>query len=180
MMQEPSAELTQAGRNISPTGFDAPQGRSGRVRRAVGKRTVRHFFLLNSPGLTGAPVNSILNLQPNFGGRMLAPENTQSLASFRAKITETLDRVNQTSEAEIITVNGEARGVCWPPRSSMKWLGRHTPHLCAGPSSNWTQDRARNFTRRWTRSGLNCWQGKPPRGTSRQSEAVTHHRPGRG
>ena len=46
---------------------------------------------------------------------MLAPENTQSLASFRAKITETLDRVNQTGEAEIITVNGEARGVLLAP-----------------------------------------------------------------
>ena len=46
---------------------------------------------------------------------MIASEHTQSLTSFRAKVAETLDRVNQTGEAEIITVNGEARGVLLSP-----------------------------------------------------------------
>lgn len=46
---------------------------------------------------------------------MIAAEHTQSLTTFRAKVAETLDRVNQTGEAEIITVNGEARGVILSP-----------------------------------------------------------------
>ena len=46
---------------------------------------------------------------------MLATEHTQSLTDFRAKAGETLDRLNQTGEAEIITVNGEARAVLLSP-----------------------------------------------------------------
>ena len=46
---------------------------------------------------------------------MIAAEHTQSLTTFRAKVAETLDRVNLTGEAEIITVNGEARGVLLSP-----------------------------------------------------------------
>ena len=46
---------------------------------------------------------------------MVAVEHTQSLTNFRAKVAETLERVNKTGEAEIITVNGEARGVLLSP-----------------------------------------------------------------
>lgn len=46
---------------------------------------------------------------------MTAVEHTQSLADFRAAVAETLDRVNQTGEAEVITVDGEARGVLLSP-----------------------------------------------------------------
>ncbi len=46
---------------------------------------------------------------------MLSTEHTQSLTDFRQKATETLDRINQTGEAEIITVNGHARAVLLSP-----------------------------------------------------------------
>lgn len=46
---------------------------------------------------------------------MIAARNTQSLTDFRQKATETLDRLNQTGEAEILTVNGEARAVLMSP-----------------------------------------------------------------
>lgn len=46
---------------------------------------------------------------------MLATEHTQSLTDFRQKAAETLDRLNKTGEAEIITVNGEARAVLLSP-----------------------------------------------------------------
>jgi PHD/YefM family antitoxin component YafN of YafNO toxin-antitoxin module len=46
---------------------------------------------------------------------MIAAERTQSLTSFRDTATETLDRVNRTGEAEMITVNGEASGVLLSP-----------------------------------------------------------------
>ena len=46
---------------------------------------------------------------------MIATERTQSLTDFRLKAAETLDRLNQTGEAEIITVNGEARAVLVSP-----------------------------------------------------------------
>ena len=46
---------------------------------------------------------------------MKLTERTQSIAAFRTTIDETLDRVNQTGEAEIITVDGEARGVLLAP-----------------------------------------------------------------
>ena len=46
---------------------------------------------------------------------MISSEHTQSLTTFRSKISETLDRINQTGEAEIITVNGQARGVILAP-----------------------------------------------------------------
>ncbi len=41
---------------------------------------------------------------------MIATEHTQSLANFRQTAAETLDRLNQTGEPEIITVNGEVAG----------------------------------------------------------------------
>lgn len=46
---------------------------------------------------------------------MIATEHTQSLTDFRLKAAETLERLNQTGEAEIITVNGEARAVMLSP-----------------------------------------------------------------
>ncbi len=64
---------------------------------------------------------------------MVATVNTQSLTTFRAKIAETLDRVNQTGQAEIITVNGEARGVLLAPAVFDEMAQRHMPHPCGGP-----------------------------------------------
>jgi prevent-host-death family protein len=46
---------------------------------------------------------------------MIAARRTQSLTDFRQKAAETLDRLNKTGEAEILTVNGEARAVLVPP-----------------------------------------------------------------
>lgn len=46
---------------------------------------------------------------------MIATQHTQSLTAFRQKATETLDRLNETGEAEILTVNGQARAVLLPP-----------------------------------------------------------------
>ena len=46
---------------------------------------------------------------------MIASQHTQSLSDFRKKAAETLDRLNKTGDAEIITVNGEARAVLLSP-----------------------------------------------------------------
>ncbi|MDB5295236.1 MAG: type toxin-antitoxin system Phd/YefM family antitoxin [Phycisphaerales bacterium] len=46
---------------------------------------------------------------------MIASQHTQSLTEFRQKAAETLDRLNRTGEAEILTVNGEARAVLLAP-----------------------------------------------------------------
>jgi prevent-host-death family protein len=45
----------------------------------------------------------------------IASQNTQSLTDFRQSASETLNRVNRTGEAEIITVNGSARAVILSP-----------------------------------------------------------------
>ena len=42
---------------------------------------------------------------------MMVTWHTQSLSDFRQKTTETLERLNRTGEAEILTVDGEARAV---------------------------------------------------------------------
>ncbi len=42
---------------------------------------------------------------------MLATEHTQSLEEFRSNIDQTIDRVKQTGEAEILTVDGQPRAV---------------------------------------------------------------------
>jgi PHD/YefM family antitoxin component YafN of YafNO toxin-antitoxin module len=47
---------------------------------------------------------------------MLSTEQTQSLTDFRQKATETLDRLNRTGEAQILTVNGQARAVLLAPK----------------------------------------------------------------
>ena len=46
---------------------------------------------------------------------MVATRHTQSLTDFRQRAAETLDRLNATGEAEVITVNGEARAVLLAP-----------------------------------------------------------------
>lgn len=46
---------------------------------------------------------------------MISTKHTQSLTDFRHSATETLDRINRTGEAEILTVNGEARAVMLSP-----------------------------------------------------------------
>jgi PHD/YefM family antitoxin component YafN of YafNO toxin-antitoxin module len=46
---------------------------------------------------------------------MVASQHTQSLTDFRQKASETLDRINKTGAAEILTVNGEARAVIMAP-----------------------------------------------------------------
>jgi PHD/YefM family antitoxin component YafN of YafNO toxin-antitoxin module len=46
---------------------------------------------------------------------MLSTQHTQSLSDFRQNAGETLDRLANTGEAEIITVNGEARAVLIAP-----------------------------------------------------------------
>ena len=46
---------------------------------------------------------------------MLVTERTQSLSEFRKNAAATLDRLNEYGDAEIITVNGEARAVLVPP-----------------------------------------------------------------
>lgn len=46
---------------------------------------------------------------------MISTEHTQSLSDFRQKAGETLDRLNKTGLAEILTVNGEARAVLLSP-----------------------------------------------------------------
>jgi PHD/YefM family antitoxin component YafN of YafNO toxin-antitoxin module len=46
---------------------------------------------------------------------MVSTRNTQSLTDFRQNATETLDRLNKTGEAEILTVNGQARAVLLSP-----------------------------------------------------------------
>ncbi len=46
---------------------------------------------------------------------MISVQHTQSLTDFRQKATETLDRLNATGEAEILTVNGQARAVLLSP-----------------------------------------------------------------
>ena len=46
---------------------------------------------------------------------MIASEHTQSLSEFRKTAAQTIARLNQTGEAEILTVNGEARAVLLSP-----------------------------------------------------------------
>lgn len=46
---------------------------------------------------------------------MIVTKHTQSLTDFRQKASETLERLNATGEAEILTVNGEARAVLLAP-----------------------------------------------------------------
>jgi PHD/YefM family antitoxin component YafN of YafNO toxin-antitoxin module len=46
---------------------------------------------------------------------MIATEHTQSLSAFRKTAAETIARLNRTGDAEIITVNGEARAVLISP-----------------------------------------------------------------
>ena len=45
----------------------------------------------------------------------MSSPHIRTLADFRQKATETLDRLNQTGEAEILTVDGEVRAVLLSP-----------------------------------------------------------------
>lgn len=46
---------------------------------------------------------------------MLTTEHTQSLSEFRKTAAATIERLNKTGDAEILTVNGEARAVLISP-----------------------------------------------------------------
>jgi hypothetical protein len=46
---------------------------------------------------------------------MIATKHTQSLTEFRQKATQTLERLNKSGDAEILTVNGDARAVLLSP-----------------------------------------------------------------
>lgn len=46
---------------------------------------------------------------------MISTQHTQSLSDFRKKAAETLNRLNETGKAEILTVNGEARAILLSP-----------------------------------------------------------------
>ncbi len=46
---------------------------------------------------------------------MIASRHTQSLSDFRKNAAQTIDRLNASGEAEILTVNGEARAVLISP-----------------------------------------------------------------
>jgi PHD/YefM family antitoxin component YafN of YafNO toxin-antitoxin module len=46
---------------------------------------------------------------------MITTEHSQSLSDFLRTATETIDRLNQTGEVEILTVDGEARAVLLSP-----------------------------------------------------------------
>jgi PHD/YefM family antitoxin component YafN of YafNO toxin-antitoxin module len=46
---------------------------------------------------------------------MVATKNTQSLTEFRQNATETLKRLNKTGDAEILTVNGQAKAILLSP-----------------------------------------------------------------
>lgn len=46
---------------------------------------------------------------------MLASDRTQSLSDFRKNAAATITRLNKTGDAEILTVNGEARAVLMSP-----------------------------------------------------------------
>jgi PHD/YefM family antitoxin component YafN of YafNO toxin-antitoxin module len=46
---------------------------------------------------------------------MVSTRHTQSLTEFRQKATETLNRLNKTGNAEVLTVNGQARAVLLSP-----------------------------------------------------------------
>lgn len=43
--------------------------------------------------------------------------SSQSLNEFRLNADETLDRINRTGEAELLTVNGETRAVLLSPKA---------------------------------------------------------------
>lgn len=54
---------------------------------------------------------------------MVSTQHTQSLTDFRANATETRERLRQTKEAEIITVNGEAKAVIMSPQAYDNLMG---------------------------------------------------------
>ena len=61
--------------------------------------------------LIALPLHTMLNRAQDGKAFMLATEHTRSLSDFRKNATATIERLNKTGYAEIITVNGEARAV---------------------------------------------------------------------
>jgi PHD/YefM family antitoxin component YafN of YafNO toxin-antitoxin module len=54
---------------------------------------------------------------------MITARHTQTLSDFRNNADETLERLNQTGDAEIITVNGEVRAVLLAPGAYAELAG---------------------------------------------------------
>ena len=52
---------------------------------------------------------------------MIRTQHTQSLTDFRANATKTLERLNASGDAEIITVNGEAKAILISPSVYDEW-----------------------------------------------------------
>lgn len=48
---------------------------------------------------------------------MIRAEHIQSVSDFKTNYTRTLDRINRTGEAEILTQNGQARAVLLSPKA---------------------------------------------------------------
>ena len=48
---------------------------------------------------------------------MIRSQHTQSVSDFKANYSKTLDRLNQTGDAEILTQNGQARAVLLSPKA---------------------------------------------------------------
>ena len=46
---------------------------------------------------------------------MVAQVDTHPVAEFQQRVVETLDRINRTGEAEVITIDGEIRGILLSP-----------------------------------------------------------------
>lgn len=60
---------------------------------------------------------------------MLAIERTQSLTDFRQNASQTLDRLKQTGEVDVLTVDGEPQGVVMSP-AAYDALARDAEYLC--------------------------------------------------
>ena len=48
---------------------------------------------------------------------MIRTEHTQSVSDFKTHYVKTLDRLNRTGDAEILTQNGQARAVLLSPKA---------------------------------------------------------------
>jgi len=48
---------------------------------------------------------------------MIRTEHTQTVTDFRANYAQTLDRLNRTGDAELLTQGGEARAVMLSPKA---------------------------------------------------------------
>ena len=91
---------------------------------AVCCRAVSHMILTHARArvasqnfclAVGAAQGILNSYRIHTEAKMLATQRTQSVSDFRQKAAETLERLNKTGEAEILTVNGEARAVLVSP-----------------------------------------------------------------